>query len=506
VLQRIRRKIHMRVLRFGLFVFLLSAAIAPAEGQTGEVPSKASIPAPKSYSSSRDELIERVRKGDSPSFAVAVVKDGKIVWEEGIGWADREKGIGAGSDTEYALASISKSITAAGIAIFESKGRIKQDSRISGLLGKGWMKSKDVGKVTVAQILSHTSGIPHLHHYEYADVPGSVFDRNAAIRKFGFIASEPGTRFLYTNLGYSVLAAVIEKLGGGGFEDVMKRELFGPLGMNGTTLNKWTGAEDAAAGYRRDGKPMGFELRLAPDGGAGFFSTAHDLALYSMFQIGADVPKGMESATITEYLSGYENISAFFYDRGWGILKTSDHTFLISDGQMAGASTAIVLVPEEKLAVVVLCNRTGAPALEAAVSITGAAVPGLDKKFGSALDAAEKLVTVAGELPYKEYEGTVKKGGKKINVRITFAENQAMLSLGGGDFKLRDAGWDRGALQLIAPTGLNGESEEKSDERLVFALWPDGERLYGTVQEELNDDRPRWGVPYKISLRRLKAK
>lgn len=487
-------------------LFAIIIACAGVQAQISEIPVQKPVSELDKYSPVTKKLVERVANGDAPGFAVAVVRNGKIEWEQGAGWADKEAGIAITSGTPIALASISKSLTAAAIDVLASKGRLDTGDPVSKYLGKGWAASSGTDTITISQLLKQTSGIPHLFQYEYPDEPGSLYDRGRAIRQFGISVSEPGKRFIYTNLGYSILASVVAKAGGGTFEEVMARELLGPLTMKDTRLSAWMSREGAAKGYGRDGSALEFAFRLAPDGGAGFFSTVHDLALYSRFQLGESVPKGYESVPIEEYLQRSKGSAPFSYDRGWGILRTKGTTFLISDGQMSGSSTAIILVPEEKLAVVVVCNRTGGPALGAASDVLEAARKGLGESFNAAVTTGEEFVSRASEVPFDNYRGHILANGKKLPLSIRKTPEGFAATIRGKEVETRNAGWDRGALQLIVNTGLDSDPGENEFRRLVFSLWPEGDELNGFALDELYNERPRRGFPYKVELKRSGTK
>lgn len=482
-----------------LLVFAGSAFVG---AQSDKLPSKASVPAPAKFKSARAKLEKRIADGESPSFAVAVVMDGRVVWEEAVGWADRETGKPTLPDTSYAVASISKSITATLIDALKAKNRLKTGDRLSDHLGGDLLSSREAGEVTLAQLLGHTAGIPHFFQYEFSDDPASFYVRRAIVGRYGFIASLPGSRYLYSNLGYSILAEVAAKAGNGDFESVMRREILDPLDMERTTLAAWMGGKGSARGYGRDGSPLGFEFRLAPDGGAGFSSTVRDLAFYSLFHLGAKVPEGMRKVPIVSIIRNDGNEEQFRYDRGWGIVRSEGKTFLISDGQMSGSSSGIVLVPELGVGVVVLSNRTGGPALGVASDLLEAAVPGLGKQFGAAVERAEASVGKASEVPFPEYEGKIGDGEGAVPVRIRFAAEKVFLTIRGEEIEMRNAGWDRGSLQLSAPVGLEKKPGEGEFRRLAFLLWPDGDKLEGFVLDELYDDRPRSGIPHRVTLKR----
>lgn len=493
----------MKIQRLFFVAFLLPvlAGSVLIEAQSLKPPSKASVEAPELFNSAREKLEKRIADGESPSFAVAVIKDGKVVWEEAIGWADREAGKPALPDTSYAVASVSKSLTASLIDALAAKDRLKTGDRLSHYLRGDHLSSREAGEVTLAQLLGHTSGIPHFFQYEFSDDPASFYSRDTAISRYGFLAARPGSRYLYSNLGYSILAEVAAKAGRGDFDSVMRSEVLVPLRMDGTTLAVWMGGKGSARGYGRDGSPLGFEFRLAPDGGAGFSSTVRDLAQYSLFHLGAKVPKDMQRVPIVSILGNAGTMEQFAYDRGWGIVRSEGRTFLISDGQMSGSSSGIVLVPELGVGVVVLSNRTGGPALEVASDLLEAVVAGLGKQFAAAIERAEASVGKTSKVPFSDYSGAIGKGEAKVAVRIRFDADKAFLTIRGEEVEMRNAGWDRGSLQLSVPVGLEKKPGEGEFRRLAFLLWPDGDKLEGFVMDELYNDRPRGGIPYKVSLK-----
>ena len=106
-----------------------------------------------------------------PSIAVAVVRDGRIIWEEGFGWADREKHIQATEHTRYPLASISKPITATGLMVLVQAGKIELDRPINDYLGSAKVRARvgDATRATVRRLANHSSGLPLHYHFFYAD-------------------------------------------------------------------------------------------------------------------------------------------------------------------------------------------------------------------------------------------------------------------------------------------------------------------------------------------------
>jgi CubicO group peptidase (beta-lactamase class C family) len=126
-----------------------------------------------SFDAVRAHIERLVAEGEVPSMAVAVARDGEIVWEEGFGLADREKNIPATEHTMYALASISKPLTATGLMILVERGLINLDSPINDYLGEAKLQAwvGDAAEATVRRVASHTAGLPlHSQHF-YDDEP-----------------------------------------------------------------------------------------------------------------------------------------------------------------------------------------------------------------------------------------------------------------------------------------------------------------------------------------------
>src|SRR5215831_20412103 len=113
-----------------------------------------------------DAVRERIRRTlvrDSlPSIAVAVSRDGKVLWEEGFGWADREGRVPATEHTLYPLASISKPITATALMVLRARGALDLDRPVNDYLGEARIRARvgDAAGATVRRVANHTSGLP----------------------------------------------------------------------------------------------------------------------------------------------------------------------------------------------------------------------------------------------------------------------------------------------------------------------------------------------------------
>lgn len=465
-------------------------------------PTRASVAAPAELLAARARLLDRLRRGEAPSFAVGVVRGREVVWEEGLGWADREAGLPATADTRYSVASVSKSITATGALVLAAEGRLKLEQSVDSILGAGWMPASagSTEGMLVSHLLAHTSGIPHLWHYEYPDRPESLLGREALIRNHAFVAARPGERFLYSNLGYGVLAQVVEKAGEAPFQRVMERSLFGPLGMKRTTTEAWVGDAGTAQGYSGEGQAIPYRYRLGPDGGAGFLASAHDLLRYVLFHLGALAPAGpLRAGAVSSWLGSLP--SAGHYYRGWGVVQLPAAHLLISDGETAGGTAVMLLVPQKELGLVVLCNATGGPATESAVAILTALLPGFDESFAAAVSVIERELAAPGQLPAGRFEGSLRSGSDDLPMKLDFRHPEApVLELGPFKALLQGIAWERGALQATVQGSLPLGVDRGRTHRLLLTLWPQDGGLQGIAQEDLLEDRPRYGVPHRVML------
>ena len=325
--------------------------------------------------------IERlVAEGEVPSMAVAVARDGKIIWEEGFGLADRKKNIPATEHTPYPLASISKPLTATGLMILVERGLVNLDNPINDYLGEAKLRARvgDAAEATVRRVASHTAGLPlHSQHF-YDDEPHRPPPMDETIHRYGNLVTAPGERYQYSNLGYGLLGYAISRVSGESYADFMREELFAPLGMDHTSVHVGPGLEEGqAVKYTPDGLVVPPYDSDSP-GASAIYSSAHDLVRFAMFHLGNDLPPGgdlqpeqkgiiNDAAIDTMQNPSPETGPTRDWERegsgygiGWFIGVTEDGLRVIQhSGGTVGVSTVLALVPEENLAVAVLSNTDG---------------------------------------------------------------------------------------------------------------------------------------------------
>jgi CubicO group peptidase (beta-lactamase class C family) len=248
----------------------------------------------------------------------AVVRDGKLVHCAGFTRA-------TGCDTVYDLMSMTKQFTAAAILKLETMGRLRVSDPISRYVGP---VPADKRRITLRMLLTHTSGLPAALGDDY-DVLSR--DQMLAEAMAAPLQAPPGREFHYSNVGYSVLAAIVERTSGISYERFLARHLLAPAGMTqtGYVLPRWR-RERVAVEYDRRGRPHGrpFDHPWAEDGpywnlrgNGGLLSTARDMARWQRGLDGDAVLSRREKRKLFRPrvpipVEGYEGFRAGY---GWAV-------------------------------------------------------------------------------------------------------------------------------------------------------------------------------------------
>jgi len=218
-----------------------------------------------------------------PGVAVAVAVDGKIVWEEGFGYADQENHRPATAHTPFSIASVTKPITATALLLLYQRGKIDLDRPIDEYLGekKPTARVGAARDATVRTVARHVSGLAEHYHFFYADQAHRPPPVEETIRRYGNLVWFPGERFVYSNLGYGLLGHAIARVTGKDLPQLLDAEIFHPLGMRSTLFGQEQG-KDCAARYDDNGARLphyGFDH----EGASAAWSSVHDLVRFGMF-------------------------------------------------------------------------------------------------------------------------------------------------------------------------------------------------------------------------------
>jgi CubicO group peptidase (beta-lactamase class C family) len=327
-------------------------------------------------------IIRRAIDGGVPSIAVAVAKDGRIVWEEGFGMADRERKIPAGPQTMYSLASISKPFTATGLMILAERGRVQLDRPANEYLATGRLTglAGDVSQATVRRVMSHTAGLPLHYQFFYDNASYRRPSMDTTVSRYAIVVNPPGEVYQYSNLGFGILDHIISGVSGQSYADFMRAEVFRPLGLTHTSVDIAPGLEQHAA-QRYDSK-----LRAIPfytfdhPGGSAVYSSAHDLVRFGMFHLKNRLPdqrRILADSTIDAMQRVYTpDTASGGYGLGWLIARDDNGYRRVSHtGGMPGVATVLNLYPSENVAIVVLTNKSDGAPFRIAEEIAAAILP-----------------------------------------------------------------------------------------------------------------------------------
>lgn len=298
------------------------------------------------------------------SGAVLVARGGEVVLHAGYGMADRERERPFTADTVFTTGSITKQFTAAAILRLEEQGKLSVDDAIGRFFDE---VPEDKQGITLHHLLTHTSGL-------IGDLGGDyeVLTRDALLDRAlaSTLQWAPGTRYDYSNLGYSLLGAVIELVSGQSYERFLHEQLFIPAGMErtGYRIPRWA-PDEVATGYRgeeRWGTPL--EHPWAEDGpwwnlraNGGVLSTLGDLHRWHRTLDGDTVlTEASRRKLFTPHVPEDEAESSH-YGYGWALFTTVRDTRLAAhDGSNGYFYADFRRYMDEDVLILYVTNDAGA--------------------------------------------------------------------------------------------------------------------------------------------------
>lgn len=315
-----------------------------------------------------EDLMGRYVDNGEFNGSVLVVENGKVIFKKGYGLANMEWNIPNTPDAKFRLGSLTKQFTAMLIMQLVEQGKLSLEGKITDYLTDYPKAAGD--KITIHHLLTHTSGIPN-----YTNLPAyKTLNRNRYkpadfLKQFSDLPLEfkPGSAFAYSNSGYFLLGAIIEKVTGKTYERVLQENIFTPLQMNNTGYdNFFKILPKRATGYDRwnlvyENAPY-IDMSL-PYAAGSLYSTVEDLALWDQALYSDKLLSASSKAILfTPYKSGYAY--------GWGVYKMQIGQLKDSveamghQGGINGFNTSLIRIPKNKH-LVVLLNNTGGTNLDA---------------------------------------------------------------------------------------------------------------------------------------------
>lgn len=315
-----------------------------------------------------DYIKKAMEESKIPGLSLAVLKNGKVIKAAGYGVSDLETGTPATPKTVYKAASISKQFIAAAVMLLAQDGKLSLDDSAAKFLASPPDSWKGI---TIRRLLTHTSGLVRdpTDYEPYRDRPIADVIRST----YGLpLAFQPGERFLYSNLGYFVLAEIITKASGKPWNVFIAERLFAPAGMTSTRLTSATDIiPHRASGYKpTDAGLIRGEEWIAVRPSGAFLSTVLDLAKWDAF---LDGKSPLTGASLREMWTPATLTSGAMADYGYGWYVNSflGRTRIHHDGQYPGFRADFERFPDDKLSVILMTNNEYARVETLALKIAG---------------------------------------------------------------------------------------------------------------------------------------
>jgi len=292
--------------RKNIFIIVISFVLLCLTAQ-----SCAKEPAEETIQTVLEKEIPRLMEAANiPGLSVAVVQDGKIVWNKALGVKSRETNDPVDENTMFEAASLTKTVTAYAAMRLLDRGQLELDKPLHEYFpNKEYpqlAKDERYKKITARLVLTHTTGLPNWG---------------------GQFIHEPGKQYAYSGEGFLYLGRTIEQISGMSLQEFAQKEVFDPLGMAHTSY-VWneTYAANGACGHDRHGKVNALRKNTSPNGGASLLTTASD---YATFMCALLHSQGLSEETIDQMTSSQVQVTLdretaelfanVYWGWGWGV-------------------------------------------------------------------------------------------------------------------------------------------------------------------------------------------
>jgi len=343
-----------------LFVFAVTLSLSSL------VHAQSGASASEGVAAQVDKIFAQFDKPDSPGCALAVIRDGQIVYKRGYGMADLDHDVPIKPDTVFHVASVSKQFTAMAILLLAKQGKLSLDDRAQKYITE--LREFDQ-PITIRHLLHHTSGLRD--QWNLLIMSGTrlgedvvrdedILDLVSRMKELNF---KPGEQHLYCNTGYTLLAYIVKRVSGQSLREFAEANIFKPLGMTRTFFRDDHAVVVKQQAYAYNPGPGGAFKLSVPNydtvGASSLLTTVEDLARWDQNfydkKVGGDW--AIDQMQIRGALNDGQQIS---YARGLAIgdykgLKVVEHS-----GGDAGYRSHLMRFPDQRFSVACLCNYGGA--------------------------------------------------------------------------------------------------------------------------------------------------
>jgi CubicO group peptidase (beta-lactamase class C family) len=330
----------------------------------------AATPTPKQI----DAIFRPLVSAGAPGLAVVVLKDGKPIFERAYGLANLETRAPNTPQTDFRLASFTKQFTATCVMLLVHDGKLSYDDTLTKIF-PGFPEYGSA--ITVRMLLTHTSGLKDYEDLYSAQFPG-VDDRKipqihdaqilALMEKQTGTDFPPGSQWRYSNTGYAMLAMIVEKVSGVPFGTFLHDRIFAPLGMTSTLANEKgkNTVPHRALGYAKQKNDAWVEADQSSTsavlGDGGIYSNVEDLAKWDAALRDQTLLSAaeMQAALTPVKVSGgakTDDDEPTEYGFGWFLDPYQGRHRTWHTGTTTGFRTVIERFVDERLTIIILCNR-----------------------------------------------------------------------------------------------------------------------------------------------------
>jgi CubicO group peptidase (beta-lactamase class C family) len=303
-----------------------------------------------------DQVASSYTSGNAFMGTVLVVDGDRVLLDKGYGMADVEWNIPNEPAAKFRLGSLTKQFTATLVLLLQQDGKLNINDPVSKYLPDS---PKTWEKITLANLLGHTSGIPNftgLNEFGVWKMSPHTPEEELAFFRDKPLDFEPGSKFTYSNSNFEVLGAVIEKVSGKKYGDLLRERIFDPLEMKDTGLDSdELILPRRAQGYMPGAKGIVLarsESMTVPWAAGSIYSTTGDLLKWEHGLFGGKVLSADSLKQMTTPGKGDYGLGVFVANKDG--LRVVEH-----GGGIEGFNTNLMYAPDRRIAVVVLGNVNG---------------------------------------------------------------------------------------------------------------------------------------------------
>ncbi|MCP4411664.1 MAG: serine hydrolase [Gammaproteobacteria bacterium] len=347
----------------------------------------------ESYAKAIEDLVEKTMTTfQVPGVAIGIIKDGEVILAKGFGTADLATGDAVNQDTIFKIASNSKAFTAASLAILVDQGKLDWNDKVVTYLPDFQMIDPWITKeFNIIDLLTHRSGLGRFAGDLMIWPEPTKFSRADVVKNLRYlkIASSFRSGYAYDNLLYIVAGELVAAVSGIPWEEFVAQHIFKPLGMD----RCYTGGIDVGKVTNLVATHVLVENKLIIDvpnlindktslmaaAGGIKCSVSNLLSWVDMLLQGGSLKdmtvispeqremlwKSVTPLSISDELKRLEDIHYRGYALGWRVSDYQGHWTVSHTGTLSGSASKIILLPDQKLGIVILTNRDSGDARNA---------------------------------------------------------------------------------------------------------------------------------------------